>query len=78
LFVYSLLLQLHHRITYLLDIFPAGNPDHLVVLLATFKFSRYMVFPSSGAVDVILHQVGRMEHMIDEQGADEGSNSVLS
>jgi hypothetical protein len=29
-------------------------------------------------VDVILHQVGRMEHMIDEQGADEGSNSVLS
>ncbi|GAX84178.1 hypothetical protein CEUSTIGMA_g11601.t1 [Chlamydomonas eustigma] len=33
-----------------------GNPEHLVVLLATFKFSRYMVFPSTGAVHVILHQ----------------------
>ena len=34
-----------------------GNPQLLVVLLTTFKYSHYFVVPSSGIIHVILHQV---------------------
>ena len=30
----------------------------LVVLLTTFKYSRYLIAPKAGSVHVLLHQVG--------------------
>ena len=46
-----------------------GNPQLLVVLLTTFKYSHYFVVPSSGIIHVILHQVGRS---VEGEGRREG------
>ncbi|KAG1675383.1 hypothetical protein FOA52_012302 [Chlamydomonas sp. UWO 241] len=34
----------------------AGDPELLIVLLATFKYSHYMVLPSTGFIHVVLHE----------------------
>ena len=34
----------------------AGNPDLLVMLLTTFKFSHYLLLPKPGGLHLVLHE----------------------